>query len=169
MMAIEYVVAAVVIGIGATLLMDLWNLFLKRAFNIPSLNYCLLGRWVAHMPSGTFRHANISTAPQKPSECAIGWITHYTIGVTLTLVFVSIVARNWLSRPTLVPAVIYGVATVVFPMFVMQPSLGLGVASSKTRNPTQARLKSAVTHTVFGIGLYVWGVAASYVMSARPY
>lgn len=31
---------AIVIGIGATLVMDLWNLFLKRAFSIPSLNYC---------------------------------------------------------------------------------------------------------------------------------
>ena len=41
---------AIAIGIGATLVMDLWNLFLKRAFSIPSLNYCLLGRWLRHMP-----------------------------------------------------------------------------------------------------------------------
>ena len=34
---------AVVIGVGATLLLDLWNLFLKRAFHVPSLSYCLLG------------------------------------------------------------------------------------------------------------------------------
>ena len=54
------------IGLGATLLMDLWNLFLKRAFSIPSLNYCLLGRWVSHIPSGTLRHASIAAAPQKP-------------------------------------------------------------------------------------------------------
>ena len=39
-------------GIGATLLMDFWNLFLKRAFSIASLNYCLLGRWLRHMPGG---------------------------------------------------------------------------------------------------------------------
>lgn len=46
----NYILGAITIGIGATLLMDLWNLFLKRAFGIPSLNYCLLGRWLRHMP-----------------------------------------------------------------------------------------------------------------------
>jgi hypothetical protein len=60
------VISAIVIGVGATLLMDLWNLFLKRTFNIPSLNYCLLGRWVSYLLSGTFRHASIAAAPQKP-------------------------------------------------------------------------------------------------------
>jgi DUF2938 family protein len=45
-MSIEasYVLGAIAIGIGATLVMDLWNLFLKHTFSIPSLNYCLLGR-----------------------------------------------------------------------------------------------------------------------------
>jgi len=45
-MSIEavYILGAIGIGIGATLIMDLWNLFLKRASSIPSLNYCLLGR-----------------------------------------------------------------------------------------------------------------------------
>ena len=57
----RYVIGAIAIGIGATLLMDLWNLFLKRAFGIPSLNYCLLGRWLRHMPSGIFRHAEIAS------------------------------------------------------------------------------------------------------------
>ena len=77
-MSIEasYILPAIAIGIGATLLMDLWNLFLKRTFSIPSLNYCLLGRWVRHMPEGTFRHVNINATPQKPFECAVGWIAH---------------------------------------------------------------------------------------------
>jgi hypothetical protein len=41
---VAYVVEAVLVGLGATLLIDLWALFLRRAFSIPSLNYCLLGR-----------------------------------------------------------------------------------------------------------------------------
>ncbi len=32
-------------GLGATVLMDFWNLFRKRAFGIGALNYCHLGRW----------------------------------------------------------------------------------------------------------------------------
>lgn len=160
----RYVAGSVAIGIGATLLMDLWNLFLKRAFSIPSLNYCLLGRWLRHMPGGTLRHTSIAGAQQKPFECATGWIAHYTIGVVFALVFVVLIAREWVTRPTLFPALLFGIATVVFPLFILQPSLGFGIASSKTPKPAQARLKSLVTHTVFGVGLYVCALCMSYVL-----
>src|SRR5687767_4069079 len=155
---------AILIGIGATLLMDLWNLFLKRAFGIPSLNYCLLGRWLRHMPGGTFRHASIAAAPQKPLECTVGWIAHYTIGVVFALVLVALTSGDWLARPTLLIALLYGIGTVVFPFFIMQPSLGLGIAASRTPKPMQARLKSLVTHAVFGVGLYVCALGVSYVL-----
>ena len=152
-MNIEFndVLAAIIIGIGATLVMDLWNLFLKRAFNIASLNYCSLGRWLGHMPSGTFSHANINAAPQKRYECAIGWLAHYSIGVVFAIVFV-------------VLAVLYGIATIVFPFFIMQPSLGFGITASKTPKPAQARLKSLATHTVFGAGLYLCAVGVSHLL-----
>jgi hypothetical protein len=158
------VLGAVAVGLGATLTMDLWNLFLKRTFSIPSLNYCLLGRWVRHMPGGTLRHASITAAPQKPLECTVGWIAHYTIGVVFALAFVVFTSGDWLARPTVLPALLYGVCTVVFPFFIMQPSLGLGIAASRTPKPTQARLKSIVTHFVFGVGLYVCALGVSYVL-----
>lgn len=161
-MAIKYI-AAIAMGIGATALMDLWNLFLKRAFEVPSLNYCFLGRWVLHIPNGTLRHPSIAKATPKSFECQIGWITHYTIGVSLAVVFVAIASQEWVARPTLMPALIYGIATVVFPFFVLQPSLGLGVASAKAVNPTKARIKSLATHFVFGLGMYLTALAVSRV------
>jgi hypothetical protein len=160
----SHILGAIAVGLGATLVMDLWNLFLKRAFRIPSLNYCLLGRWLRHMPGGTFRHASIASASRKPLECAVGSIAHYSIGVVFALVFVALTSGDWLARPTLLPALLYGIGTVVFPFFLMQPSFGLGIAASKTPNPTQARLKSLMTHTVFGVGLYVCALAVSYVL-----
>lgn len=163
-MRVNDILGAVAIGIGASLLMDLWNLFLKRTFGIPSLNYCLLGRWLRHMPSGTLRHANITAATQKPLECTVGWIAHYTIGVVFALVFVGFTSGDWLARPTVLPALLYGMGTVVVPFFIMQPSFGLGIAASRTSNPAQARLKSLVTHSVFGVGLYVCALGVSYVL-----
>src|SRR5215210_6712129 len=120
-MSIEacYILGAIAIGIGATLVMDLWNLFLKRTFSIPSLNYCLLGRWLRHMPGGTLRHANITAAPRKSHECTVGWIAHYTIGAVFTVVFVVLVSGDWLARPTALPALLWGVGTVVFPFFIL--------------------------------------------------
>ena len=159
-----YILGAIAIGIGATLVMDLWNLFLKRTFSIPSLDYCLLGRWLRHLPEGTLRHASISAAAQKPSECTVGWIAHYTIGVVFALAFVVLTSGDWLVRPTLLPALLYGIGTVLFPFFILQPSFGLGIAASRAPNPTQARLKSLVTHTVFGVGLYICALGVSYVL-----
>ena len=156
------ILSVVAIGVGASLLMDLWNVFLKLAFGIPSLNYCLLGRWLRHMLDGTFRHESISRARQMPRECVVGWAAHYTIGIGLAAGFILVVSRAWLVEPVLLPAVLWGVATVVFPLFVMQPALGLGVAASRTPNPTHARLKSVATHTVFGVGLYAVAVAMRF-------
>jgi len=55
---------------------------------------------------------------------------------------------------------------VVFPFFIMQPLLGLGIAASRTPKPTQARLKSLGTHAVFGVGLYMYvcAIGVSYVL-----
>jgi hypothetical protein len=161
------VLSAVAIGVGASLLMDLWNLFLKHAFGIQSLDYCLLGRWLRHMPSGTFWHASILRARHMPLECMVGWIAHYTIGAGLAVGFLFVVSREWLLQPVLLPAVLWGVGTVGFPLFVMQPALGLGVAASKTPNPMQARVKSLATHTVFGVGLYSCASALNHLLRAH--
>ena len=163
-MEANYVLGAIAIGVGATLVMDIWNLFLKQAFGIPSLDYCWLGRWLRHMPGGTFRHASITTAPRKSFECTVGRIAHYTIGAVLGLLFVVLASGDWLARPTFLPALLYGIGTVVFPFFILQPSLGLGIAASRTPKPTQARLKSLVTHTVFGVGLYASALGVSHVL-----
>lgn len=161
------ILGAIAVGIGATLVMDLWNLFLRRAFSIPSLNYCLLGRWLRHMPTGVFRHASIAAAPPRSVECAVGLIAHYTIGVVFALVLVVGTSGDWLARPTLWPALLYGIGTVVFPFFIMQPSFGLGIAASRTPHPRQARLKSLMTHTVFGVGLYVCALGVSYLLQTQ--
>ena len=158
---LRYVLGAALVGLGATLLIDLWAVLLKRGFNIPSLNYCLLGRWILHMPAGTIVHCSIAAAQQKPYECPVGWIAHYLTGTTLALVFVQLTSASWLERPTLLPALAFGLLTTLVPFLVMQPSFGLGIAASKTPKPHQARLKSLMTHTVFGVGLYLWALLLS--------
>lgn len=158
---LRYIVGAVVIGLGATLVIDLWALLLKRGFNIPSLSYCLLGRWILHMPSGTFVHQSIGKALPRRHECAFGWVAHYLIGTVFGLLFIFLASGDWLQQPTLLPALGFGVITTLVPFLVMQPSLGLGVAGSRTPNPTQARIKSLMTHSIFGIGLYLWALPTS--------
>lgn len=162
-MQVIHVLTAIAVGLGATLVMDLWAIFLKRAFDIPSPNYCFVGRWLRYMPEGVFRHGSISAAPPKPAECAVGWFAHYAIGVVFALSLVLLASPRWLQQPTLLPAMILGLAAVAIPFLVMQPSFGLGFASSKTPNPAQARLRSLINHAVFGVGLYISALAIGVV------
>ena len=158
--------SSILIGLGATLTFDLWALFLKHAFKITPSNICLVGRWLRYMPEGTFKHSNIVAAPQKSAECTVGWIAHYMIGSTFAIAFVALVGNNWLQHPTLIPAIIFGSATVLAPFFIMQPSFGLGFAASKTSNPTQARLRSLMNHAAFGVGLYLCAVLVNGLLGA---
>jgi hypothetical protein len=157
-------ISAGLIGLGATLTFDLWALFLKHAFHITPSNICLVGRWLRSMPEGILIHSNISSAPTKSAECTIGWIAHYSIGVTFAIGFVAIVGDNWLQHPNPIPAIVFGLVTVLAPFFIMQPAFGLGFAASKTPNPTQARLRSLMNHTAFGLGLYLFAVLVNWMM-----
>ena len=158
------VLHAIFLGLGATLTFDLWTLFLKHAFKITPSNFCLVGRWILHMPHGVFRHSNIGSAPQKNAECTVGWIGHYMIGITFAAAFVALAGNRWLLHPTLMPAIIFGIATVGAPFLIMQPAFGLGVAGSKTSDPVQARLRSLINHGAFGTGLYLMGLLVHWLL-----
>jgi len=117
---VEYTLPAAAVGVGATLGMDLWDLFLKRACDVPSLDYCFLGRWLCHMPRGTLRHERIAAARPMRFECATGWCAHYTIGLLMAVAFVAL-TLGWLAQPRLLPALLYGIGTVAMPFLVLQP------------------------------------------------
>jgi hypothetical protein len=162
-----FFLSALIVGLGATLFMDLFALVLKRAFGTTSANYCLVGRWFRHMLDGKFMHTNIANSSQKHFECAVGWIAHYIVGAGYALVLVAAVSADWLARPTLLPALLFGIGTLLVPFLVMQPSFGLGIAASRAPSPTQARLKSLMAHIAFGVGLYVCAVGLGYVVPAH--
>ena len=152
--AAEIISYAIVIGAGATALMDLWAAFLRR-YGVSTLDYALLGRWIGHFPRGQFVHESIGKAAPVRYERIIGWSAHYAIGVLFATVLVGIWGLEWARRPTLAPALTISSLTLVAPFFVMQPAMGAGIAASKTPRPNIARLRSIVTHTVYGIGLYL--------------
>lgn len=157
---------AIVLGIGATITFDLWAQFLKQVFKIAPSNICLVGRWVLYMREGVFKHANITSTPARRSECAVGWIAHYGIGVLLAMAFVALVGNNWRQHPTLLPAVVYGLVTVLAPFCIMQPSFGLGFAARKTPRPGPARIRSVMNHIAYGAGLFLFAVLVNGLRSA---
>ncbi len=153
----DYLVLAFLIGAGATAVMDLWSVARKRLFGIPSSDYGLVGRWIVHMTQGRFRHDPITASPPVQSERAIGWIAHYLIGIAFAALLLAIFGVDWARHPTIAPALIVGIGTVAAPLLLMQPGMGMGIAASRTPHPSAVRLRSLLTHAIFGLGLYAAG------------
>jgi hypothetical protein len=157
----EYLVCAVMIGTGATAVMDAWGIAGSWLFGLRPANYGLVGRWFAHMAHGRFHHESIAAAPPMPGERLMGWTAHYLTGIVFAALLLAIAGLDWARHPTIAPALIFGFASVLAPFLVMQPGMGLGLASGRTPDPAAARIRSLITHGVFGIGLYAAAWAAS--------
>lgn len=71
------------------------------------------------------------------------------------------VGPQWLQTPTVAPALALGMGTVIVPLFLMQPAMGAGIASMRTKTPVLNCLKSLANHTVFGLGLYAAALVTS--------
>ncbi|QDO99020.1 DUF2938 domain-containing protein [Ferrovibrio terrae] len=151
----ETALRILLVGIGATLVMDLWGWLLRRVYGVSGLDYRMVGRWVGHMAHGQFRHDGIGRAAPVPAEALIGWGAHYAIGVVFAAVLVAAVGQGWLQAPMPMPALVFGLVSVALPYLVMQPAFGSGVAGARTPDPLATRLRSLITHLVFGCGLYL--------------
>lgn len=83
------------VGIGATAIMDLWGLIRKPLLGVPLPNYAMVGRWIAHMTHGQFRHDSIASSFPVRGEHIIGWVIHYLIGIAFAAL---LVALGWGSK-----------------------------------------------------------------------
>ncbi|AOT10454.1 DUF2938 family protein [Pseudoalteromonas luteoviolacea] len=152
----ELIGLSIIVGLGATVFMDIWSEFLKRSFGIQPLNYALVGRWTIHCLQGKLSHQSIANAKAKNFEGITGWVVHYITGVifALTIIFIAqVINMSLLLNPLFV--ILFGTLTVCFPFFVMQPCFGMGIAASKMPKANIARLKSIGAHVSFGFGLYL--------------
>ena len=160
MEALEYIARILLVGMGATAVLDLWLIVIGR-MGVPTLNFSLIGRWVGHLCRGTFAHAAIARAEPIGGELALGWITHYAIGIAFAAVLVASQTLAWSRQPTLGPALLIGVGSVLAPLFIMQPAMGAGFASSRTTTPAKNVLRSITNHAVFGLGLFLFSLLAA--------
>ncbi len=142
---------AIAIGIIATVVMDMWSVFQSKVLKIPSLNYALVGRWFLSLPSGKWQHNTILQTPTLKGERMLGWLLHYAIGGVFAAIYILGVG----VQAQLELALLFGMVTLVFPFFFLQPCLGFGVAASKVPHPSRARLMSLCTHLSYGFGLYL--------------
>ena len=150
----ELLLKGVAIGIGATVLMDLWAVFLWKVFRQARPNWGPVGRWFWHLKNGTVFHNDIAKAEPYAHEHALGWIGHYAVGILYGVILALLAGADWFASPTFLPAWILGLVTVGAGWFLLQPGLGLGVAASKLPNANTVRVFNLISHPVFALGLY---------------
>jgi len=78
----EFVLHTSFIGVGATIVMDLWALLLKQ-LGIPSLNFAFLGHWIGHLPDGQWTDESMTKA--IPIKVSCGWDGLFTSQLELRL------------------------------------------------------------------------------------
>jgi hypothetical protein len=151
---VEIVIQGVLIGIIATLGMDIWAAIVKHVLRLPTADWALVGRWFGHIPRGVFVHHPIGDSAAIPNELAIGWVAHYVTGIVYGLAYLSIVQVLFSGGPTLTSALVFGLLTLAAPWLIMQPGMGAGIFASKTPRPNVMRLINLSMHLVFGASLY---------------
>lgn len=160
------VVQGLVMGAIATVLMDVWSLFAKRALAFPTTDWALVGRWVGYLRHGQFTHASIQEAAPVAAERLIGWMTHYAIGLVYGVAYLLLMSAAG-RPPGLFSAIAFGLLMLAAPWLVLLPGLGLGIAARRAPRPWLARGTSFSMHFVFGIGLYLgWQLLAAAALAA---
>src|SRR5262249_50270310 len=145
--AAELLFRAALIGIGGTIVLDLWALFMARAMGLSATNWAMVGRWFGDMSRGRVVQATMTHAEPIKREPAVGWIAHYGIGIGYGLLLPVFWGYDWIDRPTFLPPMILAWVLLVAPYFVMMPGMGLGIAGARTPKPDVTRLRSVMGHS----------------------
>jgi hypothetical protein len=159
---VEVMPAIVLTGVGATACIDGWSWLRGRFLGVPASDFALVGRWIGHMPQGRFVQRPVSAASPVRGEGLLGWGAHYAIGIAFAALLCVVAGPAWFGAPTLVPALLVGVATVLAPWLLLQPGMGAGLFAWRAARPWQVRFHSLLTHALFGLGLYASAVLINH-------
>lgn len=154
------VVMGVVAGVSGTLAMDLLNLLLARTGMISRIDVRTIGRMAGGWARGRFRYGHPSEMKHLANELLYGYVTHYTIGVSLALPYVLGWALWVGGTASPIWAVAYGVATTVASWFFVFPCMGFGMLGRHSPEGLKAPLSSLANHSFYGVGVAV-GIALS--------
>ena len=154
-MTMDLMLTAVVAGVFGTIMMDILNHLFARAGIVLKIDLSMIGRMSTGWVHGRFLYRHPCEMQQVAYEKLYGYITHYAIGVGLTIPFVlgwdlfigGAVSPVW--------ALVYGVATTVASVFFVYPSMGLGVFGWRSPEGIKAPLSSLANHFFFGLGMAV--------------
>lgn len=141
-------------GVAATVTMDVLGAFARRLGLAAGAKGTWVGRWYLGIARGRFVHSDIAAEPELAGEARAALIGHYIIGIVLAVVYVLAADVLGVAPGGFAIAVGYGLATCVFPWFLVLPALGFGVFG--VNGPPELKLftSSVLNHLFYGLGLW---------------
>jgi hypothetical protein len=154
----DLVVTGVVAGVLGTLVMDSLNSLFARIGMLSKIHIGMIGRMAVGWTRGRFCYGHPSEMEQVANEKLYGYVTHHAIGISLAIPYV----LGWdilIGGPASpVWAIAYGVATTVASVFLVLPSMGLGVLGWRSPEGIIIPLSSLANHLFYGVGMGI-GIA----------
>jgi hypothetical protein len=92
----EILLKAALVGVGGTIVLDLYAFTMSRVLGGPATSWAMVGRWFGNMARGQFVQVAMSEAVPVKGERTIGWIAHYAIGIGYGLLLVGLWGKVWL-------------------------------------------------------------------------
>jgi hypothetical protein len=149
----DLVVIAVVSGVFGTLAMDSLNLLFARTGIVSRIDVRLIGRMALGWVRGRFYYGHPSEMKHAENELFYGYVTHYTIGMSLALPYVLGWDRLVGGPASPIWAVVYGVGTTVAAYFFVLPCMGWGVFGRLSPEGIRLPLSNLGNHLFYGVGL----------------
>lgn len=153
-MPVKTLILGIVAGVAATATMDVFAVLFNRMGLTAGAKGQWVGRWYLGMLRGRFVHSDIAAYPEQDGEKQAALVGHYVIGAVLAVLYV--VGAKWLGRSPdgLLLAMGYGLATCVFPWFLVLP--GLGFRACGWKGPPELKLfrSTVMNHLSYGFGLW---------------
>ncbi len=148
-----FLATGVVAGVLGTLVMDGLNLLFARMGLISKIDVAGIGRMAAGWMQGRYRYRHPSEMKPVRNEVLYGYLTHYAIGIGLSVPFAFAWAffLDWPPSPAWILA--YGLATTVASWFFVYPSMGFGALGLRSPDGIKASVSSLSNHLFYGLGL----------------
>ncbi|TKI02485.1 DUF2938 family protein [Martelella alba] len=113
------------VGIGSTIVLDLWAVIAARIGWMPGTHWPSVGRWLLGLSSGRLVIDRANSSSHTITESTLGWSFHYLVGIVYAAMFPLFWGEDFISIPTIFPFFLIGVViSTLAGLVILMPGMG---------------------------------------------
>lgn len=144
------------VGIGATLILDLWQFLLGKLFAVRGADWGHAGRWLKGLAKGEWIYRNSDPSPPRAGDKTLGWLFHYVVGTIYAFLYVPVSILGFGAFPDFLPYILIGfVLSTLAGLMVFSPLMGDGFLASKAPDQGRRIAFAVLNHLVFAAAQYL--------------